>query len=106
MQMNMDKLNNAIKFDADDEIEYIPLGYNEYRVILPLKKDYCIQLGLGSSVQLDISFEEDPVEAEDDFREMIENQFYSEYYRRGARFRSRCGRRARRNYRRDVGDAN
>ena len=38
MQMNMDKLNNAIKFDADDEIEYIPLGYNEYRVILPLKK--------------------------------------------------------------------
>ena len=37
MQMNMDKLNNAIKFDADDEIEYIPLGYNEYRVILPLK---------------------------------------------------------------------
>jgi len=44
-----------------------------------LKKDYCIQLGLGSSVQLDISFEEDPVEAEDDFREMIENQFYSEY---------------------------
>lgn len=79
MQMNMDKLNNAIKFDADDEIEYIPLGYNEYRVILPLKKDYCIQLGLGSSVQLDISFEEDPVEAEDDFREMIENQFYSEY---------------------------
>ena len=79
MQMNMDKLNNAIKFDADDEIEYIPLGDNEYRVILPLKKDYCIQLGLGSSVQLDISFEEDPVEAEDDFREMIENQFYSEY---------------------------
>ena len=75
MQMNMDKLNNAIKFDADDEIEYIPLGDNEYRVILPLKKDYCIQLGLGSSVQLDISFEEDPVEAEDDFREMIENQF-------------------------------
>lgn len=44
-----------------------------------MKKDYCIQLGLGSSVQLDISFEEDPVEAEDDFREMIENQFYSEY---------------------------
>lgn len=30
-------------------------------------------------MQLDISFEEDPVEAEDDFREMIENQFYSEY---------------------------
>ena len=44
-----------------------------------MKKDYCIQLGLGSAVQLDISFEEDPVEAEDDFREMIENQFYSEY---------------------------
>ena len=44
-----------------------------------MKKDYCIQLGLGSSVQLDIFFEEDPVEAEDDFREMIENQFYSEY---------------------------
>ena len=37
--------NNAIaQFDADDEIEYIPLGDNEYRVILPLKKDYCIQL--------------------------------------------------------------
>ena len=57
-------------------------------------------------MQLDISFEEDPVEAEDDFREMIENQFLFGVYRRGARFRSRCGRRARRNYRRDVGDAN